>query len=98
MSVLSTVKDSPGELHFWCPACKCAHRVWTQNSPGKPNWTWNNDMNKPTFSPSLRVQSGNAKGPTNCHSFIRDGKIQYLNDCTHSLKGKTVNLIDWDEV
>lgn len=30
-----------------------------------------------------------------CHSFITDGKIQYLNDCTHDLKGQTVDLPDF---
>lgn len=29
-----------------------------------------------------------------CHSFIREGKIQFLNDCTHELAGKTVELTD----
>lgn len=35
-----------------------------------------------------------------CHSFIRDGEIQYLSDCTHALAGKTVplpNLIESEE-
>jgi hypothetical protein len=27
-----------------------------------------------------------------CHSFITDGKIQFLSDCTHKLKGQTVEL------
>lgn len=27
-----------------------------------------------------------------CHSFVRDGQIQFLNDCTHSLRGRTVPL------
>jgi hypothetical protein len=30
-----------------------------------------------------------------CHSFITDGKIRYLNDCTHHLKGQTVELKDF---
>lgn len=30
-----------------------------------------------------------------CHSFVKDGKIQYLNDCTHHLAGKTVELVDF---
>lgn len=29
-----------------------------------------------------------------CHSFIRDGKIQFLGDCTHHLKGQTVLLLN----
>jgi hypothetical protein len=32
-----------------------------------------------------------------CHSFIKDGKIQFLGDCTHELAGQTVNLPDWDD-
>lgn len=27
-----------------------------------------------------------------CHSFVREGKIQFLNDCTHELAGETVEL------
>jgi hypothetical protein len=29
-----------------------------------------------------------------CHSFITDGKIQFLSDCTHKLAGQTVELPD----
>ena len=29
-----------------------------------------------------------------CHSFITDGKIQFLSDCTHHLRGQTVELPD----
>jgi hypothetical protein len=32
-----------------------------------------------------------------CHSFVRDGKIQYLNDCTHELAGQTVDLESAEE-
>ncbi len=31
-----------------------------------------------------------------CHSFVKDGKIQFLNDCTHKLAGKTVELENID--
>lgn len=27
-----------------------------------------------------------------CHSFVRDGHIQFLGDCSHALAGKTVKL------
>lgn len=29
-----------------------------------------------------------------CHSFITDGKIKFLTDCTHELAGHTVELND----
>lgn len=33
-----------------------------------------------------------------CHSFVTAGKIQFLDDCTHDLRGKTVDLPAWTEV
>lgn len=27
-----------------------------------------------------------------CHSFVTDGRIQFLGDCSHALKGQTVDL------
>jgi hypothetical protein len=30
-----------------------------------------------------------------CHSFVTDGRIQFLSDCTHALAGQTVDLPPW---
>ncbi len=30
-----------------------------------------------------------------CHSFVREGKIQFLTDSTHELAGQTVELPEW---
>lgn len=30
-----------------------------------------------------------------CHSFVTDGRIQFLNDCTHKLAGQTIDLPPW---
>lgn len=27
-----------------------------------------------------------------CHSFVREGRIEFLSDCTHVLAGQTVDL------
>lgn len=35
--------------------------------------------------------------PKICHSFIADGRIQFLGDCTHELKGQTVEIPLWPE-
>lgn len=32
-----------------------------------------------------------------CHSFVTDGKIQFLGDCTHNLVGQIVELPEIDE-
>jgi len=34
---------------------------------------------------------------TRCHSFVTDGKIQFLSDCTHELAGQTVDIPEWEE-
>lgn len=31
-----------------------------------------------------------------CHSFVTDGRIQFLSDCTHALAGQTVDLPPWN--
>lgn len=30
-----------------------------------------------------------------CHSFVKDGRIQFLGDCTHALAGQTAPLPEW---
>jgi len=30
--------------------------------------------------------------PSVCHSYVTDGRIQFLADCTHALAGLTVDL------
>lgn len=32
-----------------------------------------------------------------CHSFVTDGRIQYLGDCSHALAGQTIELPDVGE-
>lgn len=32
-----------------------------------------------------------------CHSWVRDGRIEFLSDCTHALAGQTVDLPDWND-
>jgi hypothetical protein len=63
-------------------------------------WAFDGNLERPTFSPSLLRQShrweGEQKVPFVCHSFIRDGRIQFLTDCTHALAGQTVDLPDVD--
>jgi hypothetical protein len=34
--------------------------------------------------------------PAVCHSFVTDGRIQLLGDCTHSMASQTVDLPPWE--
>jgi hypothetical protein len=51
-------------------------------------------MIRPTFEPSILISIGNGPDAPRlvCHSFVREGKIQFLGDCTHELAGQTVPL------
>jgi len=74
---------------YMCPGCDCEH-AFSLKSEGGHHY-FNMDLENPTVSPSL-VQNF-SKGHV-CHSFIKDGMIQFLSDCDHSLAGKTVKLQD----
>lgn len=78
-----------------CPGCNIGHpfRVKSNNA-NRPSWTWNGDMHKPTFTPSMLVNGHDES--SRCHSFVTDGKIQFLGDCFHDLKNTTVDLPDLD--
>lgn len=105
---------------FHCPGCRCAHGIFVGTGPG-PRWGYNNNPDKPTFTPSIlvrgveltekgradhaaRVEAGMPESvmatfetrPSVCHSFVTDGQIQFLSDCTHELAGQTVPLPGWD--
>ena len=83
--------NTTGDVFFFCPGCGNAHKVQVGEEQ-TPRWEWNGSLVKPRFSPSVRVQSGNESGPTVCHSYVRDGVIEFLSDCTHALAGKNVSL------
>lgn len=98
--VVFNVKNQDGEreeglLLFWCPGCQRCHPFHVAPHP-KAKWTWNGDRVKPTFSPSLLCAASDPS--RRCHSFVRNGQIQFLSDCAHELAGQTVDLIPIDEV
>ncbi|MCZ4340562.1 hypothetical protein O4H52_03015 [Sphingomonadaceae bacterium G21617-S1] len=37
-------------------------------------------------------EDGHRAPPAVCHSFVRNGQIEFLSDCTHALAGQTVPL------
>lgn len=89
--------DLEGEKFlFYCPGCEC--HMWfrterPEQADGSGCWTWNGDYEKPTVSPSIVTNVGKLR----CHIFIRDGKIEFLSDCSHELAGQTVPMepIEW---
>jgi hypothetical protein len=92
-------KETPGEEDyiFECIGCKESHMI--RVFPDNPNtgWTFNGDLEKPTISPSILVNANlSCPSEPRCHSFVKDGMIQFLSDCTHELAGQTVQLPEID--
>jgi len=84
-----------GIFLFNCPGCGYDHHVHSENFQGPtPKWSFNGDIEKPTVSPSLLVFA--SKPERRCHSFIKDGQIQFLSDCFHKLAGKTVDIPEYE--
>ncbi|MGQ3486130.1 DUF6527 family protein [Roseovarius pacificus] len=110
MSALGTKlrRAEGGRIMFWCPGCNGVHAVIVDGSRG---WTFDGNEQAPTFAPSVlvrgtepitddehaRIMAGEkiTPKPAVCHTFVRAGRIQFLNDCTHDLAGQTVDLPDW---
>ena len=106
--------DDHGKIYpayyWWCPGCASYD---TERSGGGthmfhiPPWTFDNDdMEKPSFSASylsygwkpVEDNPRGFKGSPRCHSFVKNGMIQYLSDCEHELANKTVPMAvvpDW---
>ena len=111
-------KATDGTVLFWCPGCDEAHGVNTNPDRQGPCWGWNDSLDTPTFTPSIRVQGvwpiENGRpvhpmryegvypvpeglvDPFTCHSFVTEGRIQFLSDCSHALAGQTVDLPEWE--
>lgn len=78
---------------FFCPGCECTHRFDVGGPAGvHPRWSFNGNLEKPTFSPSLLYPHS----PGRCHLFMENGRIRFLADCDHKLKGQTVDCPDFE--
>lgn len=91
----------PEYVAWHCPGCEGGHAVPVNGFyPAEPDrgWGWNRSLDSPTLTPSVLVNVGGAN-PTApiCHTFIREGKIEFLHDCTHKLAGQTVDIPDWED-
>ena len=82
---IKTPDGKVGGVMIYCPGCK-THHVFDER------WTFNGDYENPTFSPSMLCNANCQR--TRCHSFVRNGKIEFLSDCAHELAGQTMDLPD----
>jgi hypothetical protein len=83
---------------FKCPGCGIDHVLPTDKENKGKSWGFNYDLENPTFTPSILMKAEGYKDEefdipaVTCHSFVRNGKIEFLGDCTHSQAGKTLEL------
>lgn len=82
-------------LHLWCPGCDERHQVITSRPDSGIRWDWNGSLEAPTISPSMLITGGSEN--ITCHSFVRNGQWQFLDDCTHNLAGQTVPMVPVDQ-
>jgi len=100
-------------LGFWCPGCEEMHVVtssWTFNGdydkptfspsvlvtnghyvPGQVHttcWCTYNEEHKDDPAPFTCER---------CHSFVINGQIHFLSDCTHKLAGQIVDLKEMED-
>lgn len=81
----------------WCPGCEELHQLPDQ-------WSFDGNVDKPTFSPSflhtmVRFDSYTPDGigvgerrQVVCHYILKNGVLEYQNDCFHKLSGQHVPL------
>ncbi len=78
---------------FFCPGCLKRHQFRVAGP--EPRWIFNGDVERPTVSPSIFTDAGWLD--RRCHCFIADGRIQFLDDCFHHLRGTTIDLPDFPD-
>ena len=80
-----------------CPACGFEHafRVDLEGHGRHAHDVWEFDGNyeNPTFSPSMLSNKDRTdQHKPLCHSFLREGVWQFLDDCTHDMAGSHVPM------
>lgn len=99
-----------GRIAFWCPGCNESHHIvrgrWTFNENAKePTFSPSILVKQGHFVDGDKTEcwcTYNREHPGEttfrcllCHSFVREGRIQFLDDSSHALAGQTVDLPDF---
>lgn len=87
---MSKLVQQGRHVGFWCPACNEVHAINLDDVSGPFRWTV--DFEKNTIHPSVRTLDA-----TNCHSYVKNGQIEFLSDSNHAMRGTTVDLPDFPD-
>lgn len=102
----ATEDGSQEGLIYWCQGCDGPHQIRTKGAGD--SWGWNGDVERPVFTPSVRVSAPARRDPetgestperTLCHTFVgcngaQPGEVIFLSDCSHALAGQVLPLPD----
>ena len=82
----------------WCPGCDEMH-VIPDGATG-PKWSFDGNLEKPTFSPSVRHSWnwGPHEDKETCHYFLTAGVLCFCADSTHKLAGQNVPLPEFPKL
>jgi len=94
---LKPLDDGHGNLRgyaFHCPGCDHAHVYYTS---GPVVWSFDGNMETPTFSPSLLNRCPDHTDPKQrlCHLTLASGMLHFYPDCSHDLAGRVVELPEY---
>lgn len=86
--------------YYWCSGCNLLHGIAIKQhtEDNGASWEFTGTLECPTYSPSQLTTysywTGHDTPPQNfvCHTFIKNGMIEFLTDCTHALAGQTLLL------
>lgn len=114
---LRRLVDDAGPIGWchYCPGCRHMHCINVEqptrpypefNYAGGVQWSFNGNVDRPSFTPSMLISTGGWKRPdgsevpkvTLCHYVMTDGVINYCADSAHELKGQAVALPDLPDV
>ncbi len=82
-------KMDRGYAH-WCPGCGEMHVIPT-------SWAFDGNLDKPTFTPSVKIRWGGRPDARTCHYNLTAGMLDFQGDSTHELRGRSVLLPDLPE-
>ena len=83
MRLSRILRKSEIGLSFWCPGCDEVHHINVN-----PGWTWNDDVERPVFSPSIKVTSVRPLTDEQHAAFMRgEGIPEPVPTCCHSFVG-----------
>lgn len=63
-------------------------------------WSWNGDTENPTLRPSVLTRGVDSREGESygreyaCHTWVSNGHAQFLDDCTHELRGQTASMLE----